>query len=63
MIFIIELLKNISIFIEYNKRTIKDYEVYVFSIVLNVSLDDLYASVDKEFNLPSGVIIIFPMFG
>lgn len=37
--------------IEYNKRTIKDYEVYAFSKVLKVSLDDLYAGVDREFNL------------
>lgn len=37
--------------IEYNLRTIKDYEVFAFSKVLNVSLDQLYKGVEKEFNL------------
>ena len=37
--------------IEYNQRTIKDYEVFAFSIVLKVSLDELYKGTEKEFNL------------
>lgn len=37
--------------IEYNLRTIKDYEVYAFAKVFNISLDDLYKDVNKEFNL------------
>lgn len=37
--------------IEYNLRTIKDYEVFAFAKVLKVSLDDLYKGVEKEFNL------------
>ena len=37
--------------IEYGLRTIKDYEVYAFSKVLDVTLDELYNGVDKEFNL------------
>lgn len=37
--------------IEYNKRTIKDYEVYAFAKVFNISLDDLYAGAEDEFNI------------
>ena len=37
--------------IEYNLRTIKDYEVYAFAKVLKLSLDELYEGTDKEFSL------------
>ena len=37
--------------IEYNLRTIKDYEVYAFAKVLKVSLDELYKGTEKEFSL------------
>ena len=37
--------------IEYNLRTIKDYEVYAFAKVLKVSLEKLYEGTDKEFSL------------
>ncbi len=37
--------------IEYNKITIKDYEVFAFSKVLKVLLAELYKGTEKEFNL------------
>lgn len=37
--------------IEHNLRTIKDYEVYAFSKVLKVSLEQLYEGAENEFNL------------
>lgn len=37
--------------IEYNLRTIKDYEVFAFAKVLKISLDKLYQGTEKEFDL------------
>jgi len=37
--------------IEYNLRTIKDYEVFAFAKVLSLTLDELYAGTEKEFDL------------
>jgi len=36
--------------IEYNKRTIKDYEVYAFAKIFHITLDELYSGAEKEFN-------------
>jgi len=35
--------------IEYNLRTVKDYEVYALAKVLKVSLNELYEGAEKEF--------------
>lgn len=35
--------------IEHNKRTVKDYELYAFAQILNVSLEDLFEGAEKEF--------------
>jgi len=35
--------------IEHNKRTVKDYELYALSKVLNVKIEDLLEGVKKEF--------------
>lgn len=37
--------------IEYNQRTIKDYEVFAFSKLLKVLLAELYKGTEKEFNI------------
>ncbi len=36
--------------IEYGKRTVKDYELFAFSKVLNVSLEQLFEDTEKNFN-------------
>lgn len=36
--------------IEYGKRTVKDYELFAFSKVLNVSLEQLFENTEKNFN-------------
>lgn len=36
--------------IEYNKRTVKDYELYAFAKILNVSYDQLFEGVEDKFN-------------
>ena len=36
--------------IEHNKRTVKDYELYAFMKVLNVSYEDLFDGVEDIFN-------------
>lgn len=36
--------------IEYGKRTVKDYELYAFAKVLNVSLEQLFENADENFN-------------
>ena len=35
--------------IEHNKRSVKDFEALAFSIVLNITLDQLYENGKKEF--------------
>lgn len=37
--------------IEYNLRTIKDYEVFAFAKVFKLSLEELYQGTEKEFSL------------
>ena len=36
--------------IEHNKRTVKDYELYAFMKVLNVSYEELFDGVEEIFN-------------
>ena len=36
--------------IEYNKRTVKDYELYAFAKILNVSFDQLFENAEDKFN-------------
>lgn len=36
--------------IEHNKRTVKDYELYAFAKILNVSMEDLIIGIEDEFN-------------
>lgn len=35
--------------IEHNKRTVKDYELYAFAKVLNVTIDQLFDNVEENF--------------
>lgn len=35
--------------IEHNKRTVKDYELYAFSKVLNVTVDQLLENAEENF--------------
>ena len=35
--------------IEHNKRTVKDYELYAFSKILNVSYDQLFEGAEDIF--------------
>lgn len=36
--------------IEHNKRTVKDYELYAFAKILNVTYDQLFENAEENFN-------------
>ena len=44
----INLHKNDVYMIENNKRSVKDYEVWGFIMVLNISYDDLFAGIEDK---------------
>ena len=44
----INLHKNDFYMIEINKRTVKDYEIWGFIKVLNITFDDLFAGIENK---------------
>ena len=44
----INLHKNDIYMIENNKRTVKDYEIWGFTKVLNITFDDLFAGIENK---------------
>ncbi len=45
----IPLYNNDIYMIEHNKRTVKDYELYAFAKILDVTLDELFEGAEKDF--------------